>query len=78
MLAGAVPGAVAAIYAWDHWIPHPACAPGDGRYRFLNCLSLPPPVWLDVTMMVIGVLVALTLRVLFTRWRSSLPQRSAT
>lgn len=71
VLAGAVLGAVGATYAWDHWIPHPACAPGEGRYRFPNCLSVPPPLWLKTLMIGGGILLALGAYEMFNRWRSS-------
>lgn len=70
VLAGAVLGFVAAMYAWDHWIPHLSCAAGDGRYQFLNCLSAAPPLWLNFTMMVAGMLLALAVHALFRWWRS--------
>lgn len=70
LLLGAAVGAVAATYAWDHWIPHQLCAdpPFAGRYQHPSCVAVPPPLWLNVTMMTAGILLALGIREIVPRW----------
>lgn len=70
-LAGAALGALGASYGWYRWVPHGCAEPAiPGRYQFLNCIVVGPPLWLNLTMLAIGILVALALYELSTRRRS--------